>query len=203
MPRITDIQQQKRSKGRFSVYVDGKYAFALGDLELGLSNLRIGRELSETEVDEFKASSEEGKAYNRAIKYLSYRPRSVWEVKDYLAKRGVDDEVIDGVVQRLKDARLLDDIQFAISWVVNRQALRPRSRKMLEIELQAKRVSRDAISVAMEGLDEEEELLALVGLAEKKRRLTQYREPEKLMGYFSRQGYSYALIKKALERLET
>jgi regulatory protein len=97
---------------------------------------------------------------------------------------------------------LLNDSQFASSWIANRQALRPRSRRMLTQELMAKGVSREDISAAMGGLDGDSEVETLMGVIERKRQLPQYREPEKLMGYLARQGYSYEVIKKALERLE-
>ena len=201
MPIVTDILEQKRSKGRFSVYVDDKYAFGLSDLDLSLSRLRVGQAITAAEVEAFKDAGEERKAYNWAIKYLSYRPRSIWEVVDYLTKKGVGPEISVAVVERLKAAGLLDDIEFARSWIANRQSLKPSSRWRLEQELMAKRVSREAIEVAMEGHNDGEELQALIRLIAKKQRLTQYAAVEKLMAYLSRQGYEYELIKKALERL--
>ena len=73
----------------------------------------------------------------------------------------------------------------------------------MEQELMAKGVSRDDIAGALDELDPEDELGALVEVIEKKRRQPQYRESEKLMGYLARQGYSYELIKKALERVDS
>jgi len=36
---------------------------------------------------------------------------------------------------------------------------------------------------------------------QRKRRLAQYEDPQKLMAFFARQGYSYDQLKKALARL--
>lgn len=203
MPIITDIKQQKRSKGRFSVYVDGKYEFAVSDLDLGLSGLRIGQEISGAQIAEFKDSGEESKAYNQAIRYLSYRPRSEREVRDYLVKKSLDEDMVGQIIGRLQRAGLLNDQEFAAGWVANRQLLRPRSRRRLEQELMAKGVPGEQIGAALAGLDPEEELRALMEVIAKKRRLSQYQEPEKLVGYLARQGYGYELIKKALERLDS
>ena len=201
MPIVTDIKQQKRSKGRFSVYVDGKYEFSLGDLELSMSELRVGREVTVADVEHFRGQGEETKAYHKALGYIGIRPRSEWEMREYLGRKEIAGETVDEVIERLKSNRLLDDLAFAQSWVANRQALKPSSRRRLEQELAAKRVGRYEISVALGDLDDNEELTALVIRIEKKRQLTQYKDQDKLLGYFGRQGYSYELIKKALERL--
>ena len=203
MPVITDIKQQKRSKGRFSVYVDGQYSFALSDLDLGSSGLRVGQEVTAQEIEAFKTGGEESKAYNMAIRYLSVRVRSVKEVRDYLAKKGMDEGLSGGVIQRLERAGLLNDRDFAAAWVADRQLLRPRSRRRLEQELMMKGVSSEDIGVVMGELGQEDELQSLMAVIEKKRRLAQYQEQDKLIGYLARQGYKYDLIKKALEGLDS
>jgi len=203
MPVITDIKQQKRSKGRFSVYVDGQYSFALSDMDLGLSGLRVGQELATQEIEAFKAGDEESKAYNKSIRYLSVRARSVKEVRDYLVRKGVDEGLIGVVVERLERAGLLNDRDFAAAWVTDRQLLRPRSRRRLEQELMVKGVSSENIGAVMGELGQEDELQSLMAVIEKKRRLAQYQEQDKLIGYLARQGYKYDLIKKALEGLDS
>jgi len=201
MSKITDIKQQKRSKGRFSVYVDGKYGFSLGDLELSMSGLRVEQELTDEAIEKYREQGEEAKAYHKALGYIGIRPRSEWEMREYLLRKEYADETVEAVLVRLRKVGLIDDLAFAQSWVANRQALKPSSRRRLEQELAVKRVGREEISAALSGLDDDVELIALVGQMEKKRRLAQYQEQEKLIGYFGRQGYSYDLIKKALERL--
>jgi regulatory protein len=202
MPVITDIQRQKRRESRYSVYIDGTYSFALTDLELSTSGLRIGQELTGDEVTEYQESAGKAKVYALALRFLSYRPRSVREVRDYLRRKEAESGDAEDAIARLLKAGLLDDQQFAASWIANRQALRPRSRRMLEQELMAKGLARDDITAALSELDGDSEIEALVGVIERKRQLPQYRAHEKLVGYLARQGYSYDAIKKALERLE-
>jgi regulatory protein len=202
MPRITDIKQQKRSKGRFSVYVDGTYSFSLGDLELSMSGLNVGQELTDAEIEQYREQGEEAVAYHKALGFIGIRPRSEWEMREYLLRKEYVAETVEEVLGQLKKVGLLDDLAFAQSWVANRQVLKPSSRRRLEQELMAKRVGKEEISAALDGLDDDGELVSLVGQMEKKRRLVQYQDREKLIGYFGRQGYGYDLIKKALERLE-
>lgn len=199
MPVVTDIKRQRKSEQRFNVYLDGTYAFAISDLDLSTSGLRVGQELSLEEVAVWQDQTVASKAYSRAVQYVSVRPRSKREMYDYLMRKDVPGPIAETTIARLSELGLLDDGAFAASWVANRQLLKPRSRRQLEQELMAKGVSRGDIATALDELGEDGEIEGLVELAEKKRRLPQYRDESKLMGYLSRQGFSYERIKKALE----
>lgn len=201
MPKITDIKQQKRSTERFSLYIDGRYSFSLGDLALSNSGLRIGQELSGDEVERWQSQALEAKAYNAALGQLSYRRRSRRELADYLKRKEYDEEISASVIRRLEDLGLIDDAAFASAWIADRQLLRPRSRRTLQVELMKKGIERDTIADALSQVSEDSQLDALTGLIERKRRQSAYADPQKLMAFLARQGYGYDQIKKALARL--
>jgi len=201
MPKITDIKQQKRSSERFSLYIDGRYSFSLGDLELSNAGLRVGQELTAGEVEHWQSQALEAKAYNAALGQLSYRRRSLREVADYLKRKEYDDDIAASVIRRLEDLKLIDDAAFAAAWIADRQLLRPRSRRTLQVELMKKGIARDTIAEALSEVSEDSQLDALTDLIERKRRQSSYADPQKLMAYLARQGYGYDQIKKALARL--
>jgi len=200
--KITDIKRQKRNESCFSVYVDGKYSFTLTDLELSSSGLRAGQDLNADELAGWQKQSGSGRAFALALRYVGLRPRSRREVADYLWRKGFSQEESEFAQSRLVANGLLNDRDFAQVWVANRLALRPRSRRRLAQELAAKGVASDDLDIVLDELDQESELASLMVLVEKKRRLSQYAEAQKLKAYLGRQGYSYDLIKMALERLD-
>lgn len=202
MAVITDIQQQKRTPGRYSVYLDDTYSFSLSDLELSGSELRVGRELPEEEVVAWQEQSAEGAAYNLALRFLSYRQRSRREIVEYLVRKDVPEEAIEAVTLRLMEQGLVDDAKFAASWIASRQSLRPRSRRVLEQELLQKGLDRQTVHVALEELDEDVQEQALIHIIERRRRQSRYQDHDKLMQYLAGQGFTYGQIKKALERLD-
>jgi regulatory protein len=202
VPIITDIKKQKKSDTRFSVFIDDQYAFALTDLELSTSGLRVGQHIDTAQRQELEEAAGESKLYYQALRYLSYRMRSRREMADHLHGKGADDDDVAAVIERLEQSGLINDEAFAEAWIRQRQALRPRSRRMLEQELMQKGIDRDSIAQALVALEPEEELATLVQQIERKRRLAQYADREKLIAFFARQGYSYALVKRALEQIE-
>ena len=195
--KITDIKQQVKTQGRYSIFVDGKFSFGLGETALMESKIRIGRELTGDELSELKDTAKADKAYNRALGLIARRQRSEWEMRDYLKRKEYDPEFIDELIARLYKSKWLDDDAFARMWVENRRLLKATSSRRLQQELRAKRVSDDAISRAL-AQDETDELKLLEELISRKQKQTRYQDSQKLMAYLLRQGYNYSDIKDVL-----
>lgn len=200
MPVITDIKKQKKSDQRYSIFVDDKYAFGLGDLELSASSLRIGTVLSDAEITEWKERTEANRAYFQGLFFLSFRLRSVFEMREYLKKKDWDAEVIDLIIERLTEESQLDDLVFARAWIQTRQLQRSRSKSHLRSELMLKRIDRGLIDEALSEISEDGESDAIDKLIAKMRRQSRYSDNKKLSEYLGRQGFKYADIKKALAR---
>ena len=201
MPIVTAIKQQKRSQLRYNIYLDGRYSFALSDLDLSASEVRVGQSLSVEEVAAYQRQAETDQFFALAVRFVGYRPRSRQEIEAYLGRKGADAEEAGTVIGRLAKMGLANDADFAASWVASRQILRPRSKRQLEQELRAKGVSREDIGGALGQLDGEAEFEMVLALTRKKYRLPQYRQTEKLAGYLARQGYSYDLVKRAVAQV--
>lgn len=201
MPTVTNIKKQKKRADRVSVYVDGRYSFSLSTQQLNELKLSVGSEVSQTEIEQFTSTSATGKLLDKAFRQLARRPRSRWEMQDYLRRKDATEEQIDEVIGRLDTYGYLDDKAFAESWVRSRRALKPTSQKKLQFELKKKRVPSKIID---EVLDEDatNEIEQLKQLIVKKRRQTRYQEKQKLMAYCARQGFHYSDIKQALEELD-
>jgi len=196
MPVVTDIQQQKKDSSRYSVYVDGEYAFGLDGLDFSASSLRIGQALTTPEIEDWQSRSAEGKAYHAAVRYLSYRQRSQAEVRKYLKDKDYDDVTTQLTLERLVKLGMIDDAAFAASWVSDRMRLKPRSRMRLTAELIEKGIDAVIIETVLADIDHGDELEALRGIIAKKRR--NYANEVKLVSYLGSLGYNYGLIKEAL-----
>ncbi len=202
MPRITDITAQKRNADIYNIIVDGTFVCGLGALELSSAGLKVGLELSSEDIDRLVAQSQGSKAFNAALRYLSYRPRSEYEVRDYLRRKEYDDVLIDSTLTRLQENRFVDDTAFAQSWVRSRQAGLPRSGRVLRMELMKKRVPKEVIEAVLAEQDGEFEFEALRSVASKKLRLSRYsQDKQKLTQYLLGQGYRYGDVKQVLSEL--
>src|SRR5262245_45569913 len=118
--KITAIKQQVKRADRYSVFVDGKYAFSLSESGLLAERLASGQELTTIQLNQLKKTAGQDKAYGSALRYVSLRPRSEWEVQEYLRRKQVESADAQKIIAKLHAVRLLDDQAFAMSWVANR-----------------------------------------------------------------------------------
>lgn len=195
MPRVTRIEVQQHDPNRYSVFLDGDYSFSLLASDLLDRGLHQDQEITPAELEELKRRSDEGKAYDKALGYLSFRQRTRVEMERYLAGKGYEEAAITGVLERLLQQKLIDDAQFAGSWVRDRQNLRPRSRRQLAMELRAKGVDRDTIDQQLDELGDEGEEAAIKAIIEKK---AARMGDDKLVQYLLQRGFKYDLIRSCL-----
>lgn len=87
--RITDIKQAVKNQDRVNIFVNNKYSFSLNIAQVVDFKIKIGRELTEEELEEMKKASTFGKEYQRALEWVLMRPRSIRETMDYLRRRAV------------------------------------------------------------------------------------------------------------------
>lgn len=195
MPRVTDIQAQKNGQF-YSIFIDGKYSFSLGDLELSASALRIGTNLAAAEAEEWQKSSGLSKLRNLALRYLAIRLRSEHEVRQYLQRKEAEAEQIDSVIDWLKSYGYLDDADFARRWTDHRRQMGHRSDIRIRTELRQKGIDSELINEALQS-GEYDQSAALKELIEKRRH--RYADEEKLIQYLARQGFNWSQIKEALQ----
>lgn len=200
--KITRIVGQVKQRGRYSIFVDGAYAFSLSEPALLASGLAPGQELSQEDLAGWKRQSADDKLYGRALKYVAMRPRSVGEVRVYLQQKGASPALADLILNKLSKIGLLDDAAFARTFVASRHLHRPTSRLKLQQQLRAKHVAEEDIEQAL-GQEEVDEKSALHVLAEKKWKIARYRQdPQKLMRYLAGQGFSFDDIKTVVHELQ-
>lgn len=195
MSKITNIKQQEKQKDRYSVFIDDKFAFGLSETGLISSGLYVGQELNGVEAGKLKAQAQTDKAYGRVLDLLARRPRSEWELRDYLKRKGYDSPTADQILNKLSDLGYVDDRAFAKLWVENRRLLKTTSRRRLNQELRQKRIADEIIDEVLteDETDEREALRALVA-----RKRQRYPDKNKLAQYLARQGYNYDDIKEVL-----
>ncbi len=198
MATITDLTTQKRDRDRINVYLDGQFAFGLAAFVA--AELKVGQQLSQGEIESLKLKDQVAKAKNNALRLVSMRPRSVFEIQTRLRRKSFEEATIDEVVKQLLALDLLNDAAFVDYWIEQRETFRPRSRFALGQELRQKGISRELIDVALEQVDE---LAAARRAAEKRAaKWAGLPEPafrEKMGRFLQRRGFSYEIINETLD----
>ncbi len=191
MKKITTIETQKKNPGRVNIHLDGQYAFGLSRIVAAW--LSVGQSLSDEKIATLQMDDDREIAMQKALFFLGYRARSTQEVRANLKKHEIPEAVIEHTLQRLQDTNLLNDQEFAKAWLENRNTFRPRSKRMIEMELRHKGLDPDLVQdVISENVDEE----TLAGQAARKylrkvQDLPWQEFRQKLSAHLGRRGFTY------------
>ena len=180
--------------------------------------LRAGDDVDEAELRALIDRSAEYDTREAALHLLSYRPRSVRELRDRLIRKGFDAERTDHCLEGLREAGFLDDAAFAEAHTREAVRLRPRGSRRLVAELRQKGVAESTASAAVQRVMVDEEspdsalaLRAAEGwfrragedartlLCGRGDRADVERVRRRFWGYMSRRGFGPDAIRSALD----
>lgn len=154
-------------------------------------------------MDEFE------KFYNKALRFLSFRPRSEKEVRDNLSRKFRKAEfelseinlIIDKVINKLKEQKFLNDEEFAKWWIEQRQTYKPRALWLVKSELKQKGIDLDKIQNSEISI--QDDLIQAKKLVEKKikkfKNLPKQEIYNKLGRILAQKGFNWEVIKKSID----
>jgi regulatory protein len=145
--------------------------------------------------------------FNRAIKLLTIKPRSVAELRERLLKgKNTNAGVVETVIARLEEYGYLNDERFALSYASLRVKQRPLGRRRLERDLKLKKVDNRVAQEALELVYAETPEEQLIELAIEKRTRLRGRpktrvEAKSLFDHLLRQGFAFDLVSDKVRAL--
>ena len=214
MPQITSIEPQKRRKGRFNIYVDGQFSFALDENLLAKYMLAAGKSLTANEIERLIGENEAGKLFDASLRFLSYRPRSEKEVGDFLVKKiarvenikfnqASQSPVIPQIITRLKKQGFLNDEEFADWWVKARTGSQPKGSYLIKRELAGKGIDKDIIEKAISKITNQRELgyKVIHKKLETWKKLTNLELKKKIYEHLARRGFDSKTINEVIAQI--
>lgn len=196
MPIITAITPQKNNRDIYNIYIDDKFLCGLSSIEISSNDLRVNKKITSNLINSILETSGGDKAYNLSLRYLSFRPRSVYEMRQYLIRKKIAKKHIDESIEKLLKTKLLDDEKFCDSWINSRDLVKPTSKKILFLELVAKGIDKNIIEKILNQRSDDIEINNIKLIIQKKISLGADRD--KVIKFLLRRGYRYSDIKKAL-----
>jgi len=139
-------------------------------------------------------------AKTNAVKYIMYKPRTQYEVKNKLLKLEYDEELIEEVINELLLLEYLNDNLYAEKFIRNSQSIKPMSKNMIKYKLREKGIADDIIQNALRETDIDEiELAKNLFLKQTKGKTLDEKELNKVKGFLARKGFSLAIINKVVK----
>lgn len=206
MQSITDLQQQKKNKRRYSVFLDGAYAFSVSDELVVHFHLHKGLSLEQNRLVEILQEDERKSALAKAMDYLGYGARTVKQMGEYLRKKGFSPESADAALKKLLEYRMLDDGQYARDFITCKSGAGLGS-QAIKYKLLEKGIAKSIIEEALEShCDEDAQLESAKEWVRKYTvKYADLRPGErraKLGQALARRGYGWDIIREAISTEE-
>lgn len=196
MPEITGLEVQKNNKERANLYIDEKFYCGVS-IELCVKyHLKKGAEINLAELDDLILEDEKQTAFNKAIKYTSSNLKTTSQIKDYLHKKGYNDNTISYVIDKMSEYKYLDDAGYAKAFI---HTFSNKYGKMKLISaLKSKGISDYVIDdVFAEGVEMEDSILNVANKYMKNKEVNS-QTLEKLSRFLYSRGYEFDDINKVI-----
>lgn len=147
------------------------------------------------------------KLLQASFHFISYRPRSEKEIRDFLKKKlsrwkTAATATVPKVLERLREYGYLDDTKFAQWWVDQRRSFRPKGTIALTRELGMKGIQRDVIAKLLPKTNNNELFDAQKLIAKKQIQWSKLPKPEqkkKIWQYLRARGFSAQTISRIVD----
>jgi regulatory protein len=143
------------------------------------------------------------KYYTVAVLSLSRRPRSEKELRETLTKKKAPEEIIQRVLETLREQKFVNDEDFARWWVEQRTRFRPKSDRVIKYELRQKGITDDIVEQVFshretDDLDSKKAKELIDRRLPRVASMSKEEQYQKLAGFLARRGFDWDTIKKTL-----
>jgi len=198
--KIVSLEKMERAPSMYNVSLENNISFCLPKKRIELLELSEGKEISEEALNYILNTEVYAAAKSTAVSFLALKLRTVYEVEQKLLDMGYDQLTIERVIEDLKEINYIDDYNYACKYIAEKIKLKPKSVKLISLELSQKGISDDIISSAFEEFELDEEAVALELLRKKFSKFSTFDEKtiQKMKTFLLSRGFSYSLISKAV-----
>lgn len=147
------------------------------------------------------------KTFDRAVNLLTYRPRSIRDLRErLLEKPWTNHEIVEDVIDKLKQYKYLDDHQFGKDFAASKLRQRPVGEKRLRMDLIRKKLDKETIDKVLgETFNEISEEDTIARAIAKRLRIKGSPENQadrkKFYDHLLRLGFGYDLVRDKMREI--
>ena len=210
--KITQVEKQKKHLSRFNIFLDGQFVFGADEDLVVDRRLVVGKEISEGDLEKILFETQVGKLMERIYGLFNIRMRSKKELRDYLrnlsfkrkikGQEEISEMVIESTIERAIKKGLIDDEQFAKSWIESRSKKYGVNR--IKQELFQKGIDKEIINGIMNNelriMEEETAEKALERKINHWKNLEKIKFRKKAYDLLLRRGFDVEMVKNVVEK---
>ncbi len=190
--KITKIEKAKKRKNRVHIYLDGEYAFSCNLNFLISNNLYKDREIDNIEYEKLEKKIFFAKTKDYVLNILSKKNYTEKEIVNKLKKRKTPDNIINEIIEYLKNIGLIDEKMFLNDYVNYLKNLNKYSKIEIKKKIFEKQFSNTDINDLLNDYDESNAIKKIIS----KKHIKNEKDKIKIINYLRRKGFNYDKIKE-------
>lgn len=111
------VKYEKKGNNNYQVYLDDGRKILLNEDVILKHRLLYKKEIDDFLLSDILTENANYGIYNKCVKYLGVRMRSINEMREYMQRIGATDDVINTTINKLLKNKLLNDDAFAKAYV--------------------------------------------------------------------------------------
>lgn len=139
------IKYKKMGSGNYQIEFDNLTKVKLNEDIILKYNLLYKKEIDEYFLQELVNENNKYDIYNKCIKYIGIRLRSINEVREYMYHKGIDAEYVETIIQKLVKNKLLDDLVFTQAFIKDKLRFSTMGPYKIEKELKNHQIDQEII----------------------------------------------------------
>ncbi|MDF1808596.1 MAG: regulatory protein RecX [Phycisphaerales bacterium] len=205
---VTALRPCRDDPARVTLFVDRR---RLGRISLETKadhDIEVGTRWDQNLSDLLTNELNQGNAFRAAVRILTKRSKSKFELSRKLKEYGYESDAISWAIDELTRLQVLDDENYARVFVRNQLARKPAGRRLLTGKLRERGIETEIINLVLdEALEDRDSLADARKLAQSAARsISDRHQPEvrvrRITGRLARRGFDYDTIRTAIDELD-
>jgi len=149
------IKYEKKGNNTYKVYLENNQNITLYEDTIIKNNLLYKKEIDKSLLKKLDADNSQEDIYNKCVKYISVRIRSIHEIKEYLQRKEVEESLIESTINKLIQNNLLNDELFTKAFVNDKLNFTTMGPYRIEQELKKHKIDSNIIYTYLNNIDDE------------------------------------------------
>lgn len=149
------IKYEKKGNNKYRIYLENNKTIDIYEEVILKHNLLYKKEITPDILEKLSSDNDKEDIYNKCIKYISVRMRSIYEMKEYLKRKQIEDELINNIIEKLINNNLLNDELFAKAFIHDKLNFTTMGPYRIEQELKKHKIESNIIHKYLFDIDDE------------------------------------------------
>ena len=149
------IKYEKKGNNTYKIYLENNTSVNVYEDVILKYNLLYKKEIDSALLEKLDHDNTKYDIYNKCVKYISVRLRSIHEIEEYLKRKQTEDTLIETTIEKLQKKNLLDDESFTKAFVNDKLNFTTMGPYRIEQELKKHKIDSNTIHNHLYSIDEE------------------------------------------------